>query len=363
MHIPPPPSLRPTTRALGFGLVEVLVAMAIGMIGILAIMQAFAMNERYKENTLGASGSQTNGNIALFTIERDARMAGYGLTDTAALGCNNVQYSYQGHYSSPPGAGAGTLPTLRLVPIVIDQGAAGASDTITMLSSGNAFRTSPASLKDNMPSTSAELKVENGMGFEIGDLAIATQGSTCSLMEVTQIQDPAGHYQHRPTSDYNPPGGTNQLPGYTIGAQIFTLGKPQLSRYTVANNALTVADWTTQLTSGTPSEIVDEIVNLQAQYGKDTDGDNVADTYDEVTPADAAGWMTVITVRIAVLARGAYERPDTNGTCNATAVMPTWAGGTIKDPNVADGSPSCYRYRVFESTVPIRNMIWRAQRP
>lgn len=373
MPILPVYSIRPATRTSGFGLVEVLVAMAIGMIGILAIMQAFAMNERYKENTLGASGSQTNGNIALFTLERDVRMAGHGIASTAAFGCSTIQYQYQGAYSSPPGpAGPGALPTLRFVPVVIDQGAAGASDTITTLSSSNAYRTSPASLSDNMPPTSSELKVENGMGFEIGDLAIATQGSTCSLMEITQIQDPASHYQHRPTSDYNPPGGTSLLPGFTIGAQIYSLGKPQMRIYTVANNNLTVRDWGTMLTNGTPTVLVNEIVNLQAEYGKDdgsnggTAGDGIVDAYSTVTPTDAAGWMSVLSIRMAILARGAYERPNPAGTCTATpaAAMPTWAGGTpIKDPNITpDGDPSCYRYRLFESTVPIRNMVWRSDR-
>jgi type IV pilus assembly protein PilW len=37
-------------------------------------------------------------------------------------------------------------------------------------------------------------------------------------------------------------------------------------------------------------------------------------------------------------------------------VEPAWSGGTFlisTDPNWM-----CYRYRVFETTVPLRNMIW-----
>lgn len=350
----------------GFGLIEVLVAMAIGMIGLLAVMQAFSMNERYKENTVGASGSQTNGSIALFTIERDVRMAGYGITNTSALGCSTIQYQYDGKYSDPPGpGGAGALPTLRLVPVYIEPG--DPTDlskpySITTLSSSNAYRTSPATITYDMPKTSAELKVSNGLGFEAGDLAIAMQGSTCSLMEITHIQDPASHYQHRPTSAYNPPGGGSLLPGYTVGAQVMSLGKPQMRRYEIRDNNLTVADWQMMLTGGAPTVLVDEIVNLQVQYGKDTDSDNLVDTYDTTIPASANQWIQVLGLRIAVLARGAYERPAVDGTCTATTTMPTWAGGTIRDPNVAAGSPSCYRYRVFETTVPLRNMIWRSDR-
>lgn len=356
----------PVARQSGFGLIEVLVAMAIGLIGMLAIMQAFSMNERYKENTVGATGSQTNGSIALFTIERDVRMAGYGITNSSALGCSTIQYQYDGKYSSPPGpGGAGALPTLRLVPIYIEP-----SDpvdpskpfSITTLSSSNAYRTSPATITKDMPKTSSELVVSNGLGFELNDLAIAMQGSTCSLMEITHIQDPASHYQHHPTDKYNPPGGGSLLPGYTVGAQVMSLGKPQMRRYEISANNLTVADWDLLLTGGTPTVIVDEVVNLQAQYGKDTNSDNIVDTYDTIMPASANEWMQVLALRVAVLARGAYERPATDGTCTATTTMPVWAGGTIRDPNLAAGSPSCYRYRVFETTVPLRNMIWRSDR-
>jgi type IV pilus assembly protein PilW len=353
----------------GFGLIEVLVAMAIGLIGMVAIMQAFAMNERYKENTIGASGAQTNGSIALFTVERDVRMAGYGLANGPALGCSTIQYHFAGQYSSPPGGGAGAgLPALILAPVIIAQGPAGASDTITTLSSSNAFRTTPATIKDNMPSTSAELKVTNGAGFELGDLAVAIQGNTCALMEITNIQDPAGHYQKRPNGTYNPPGGTSNLPGFTVGAQIISLGRPQMRRYALDNNSnLTVQDWDMVLSGAAPTVIVDEVADLQAEYGLDDGGgggmagDNIIDTYTTATPAAAAGWLQLQAIRLAVLARGAYERPDVNGVCTATTVanVPVWAGGAF---NIPGGLPSCFRYRVFETTVPVRNMIWRSDR-
>ena len=46
---------------------------------------------------------------------------------------------------------------------------------------------------------------------------------------------------------------------------------------------------------------------------------------------------------------------------DTTTVAPTWAGGTFTAVSVASGSEDrCYRYRVFETTIPLRNMIWRA---
>lgn len=354
----------------GFGLVEVLIAMAIGMLGMLAIMQAFAVNERYKESTIGSTAAQTNGAIALFTIERDVRMAGYGIANTSALGCSTIQYHYDGAYSNPPGGGSGAaLPTLIMAPVVITQGTGTNPDSITTMSSSNAYRFAPATITSTMPHSSAELNLDDVTGFADGDLVIATQGASCALMQITQVQTAALKLQHNPggSAPFNPAGGTNALPAFTSGAQLFNMGNPQIRTYAVGTNDLTLAEWRLALTSGTAAAtnvIVDEIVDLQAEYGVDdgsnggTADDGILDGYTTTTPASSAGWTQVLAIRLAVLARGGYERPDGGGACTATlaANPPTWAAGNLTVPG---GLPSCYRFRVFETTVPIRNMIWR----
>jgi type IV pilus assembly protein PilW len=75
-------------------------------------------------------------------------------------------------------------------------------------------------------------------------------------------------------------------------------------------------------------------------------------------PATANDWAGVIAVRLGLVARSATaERPDANGNCTTTTAMPTWAGGTFDISGRQDWR--CFHYRVFESTVTLRNMIWR----
>jgi type IV pilus assembly protein PilW len=60
---------------------------------------------------------------------------------------------------------------------------------------------------------------------------------------------------------------------------------------------------------------------------------------------------------------GTYERPAVpGGNCTATTVQPTWSGGTFTAVDIATvtSEDRCYRYRVFETTIPLRNMVWRA---
>jgi type IV pilus assembly protein PilW len=116
---------------------------------------------------------------------------------------------------------------------------------------------------------------------------------------------------------------------------------------------------------------MDGIVDLQAQYGKDTNGDGTVDVWTKVlsrnAPAnfDGIDIMQVIAVRLAVLARDDhYQKPSTpGGPCEATtaANRPTWSGGAFLTFDAAGALPSCYKYRVFETVVPLRNMIWRPE--
>lgn len=376
----------PLPRMAGMSLMEILIATAIGLIGIVVITQTYLVNENYKRSTTSAGGAQTNGALALFSIERDARMGGWGISWSSALGCTNIQWHYNGAYSNPPQAG-GTLPALTLAPVVITDGGAG-PDTITVMYGNGTERVIPATIGKTMPNSSAEIEVDNPQGFSDtpGDMVLLVQGGNCSMTQITQVQPAAGHLQHGPgvTAPYNPPGGGNLLPAYTAGAQVFNLGRPIVNVYSVANNSLQLASLFTAASSTVvpaftpvPFTIVDNIVDLQALYGKDngvnngtvaaavyTANDGIVDSYDNVTPVNGVEWQQVLSVRIGVLARSEFfVKPDTaGGNCTATTATPTWSGGAfpaLGDFTVVTNPARCFGYRVFETVVPLRNMIWR----
>jgi type IV pilus assembly protein PilW len=373
----------------GMSLVEVLVAVAIGLIGILIITQAYLASDNFNRSTLGEGGAQTNGTIALFTIQRDLRMSGYGLADSRALGCGTINWYYDPNYSGSLG---GTLPNLTLAPIVITT-AAGAADTLTIMYSSDANRMVPSTLTKPMPSSSAELNVDGTAGFEVGDkvlLVSSTSPVTCTLEQITTVQSSASKIQHNPggSAPYNPSGG-GLFPAYTTNDLVFNLGNPIVHSYSVVKTDPTCTSGcqgSLRLTDaifqggGTPYDLLDGIVDLKAQYGKDNGvnngtvsnttyvaNDGIIDSYDSTTPATGAAWQQVIAVRLAVLARvGNYERPATpGGNCTATTALPTWSGSASGSPfntidvTTASSQDRCYRYRVFETVVPLRNMIWR----
>ena len=68
-----------TVSQAGFSLVELMVGLVIGLLATLAIMQVFGAFEEQKRSTSGTADAQTNGSVALYNLQRDVRLAGFGL--------------------------------------------------------------------------------------------------------------------------------------------------------------------------------------------------------------------------------------------------------------------------------------------
>ncbi|MDH5265794.1 MAG: PilW family protein [Betaproteobacteria bacterium] len=386
----------------GFTLVELMVGVLIGLIGTVVIFQVFAVSESQKRTTTGGSDAQQNGVFGLFQIERDIRMAGYGLNNLALLGC-----SINGWYE--PGAAP---IQFKLVPVEIINGAAGAPDQIRLAFGNSDLFMAPAKLTQSMPTPSAVYKVDNRFGFNPGDLIIAAEsGKPCTLAQATEIPgNPgnsdnvvhnSGNYKNQDganvPADFNRPGGLpapNDIaynawnPATGTGGRLFNLGAaPTVVIYTVQNNQLVAINSLTPGVANQTAALADGVVQLQAQYGYDGNGDgsvpanapsvaNVTlggnvDQWADNMPVAATGadWARVIAIRLVVTARSMTpERPNpATGVCETTVANPKWITpappvGIDLDVSIADPANwKCYRYRTFEVMVPIRNMVWFPQ--
>jgi type IV pilus assembly protein PilW len=385
----------PTTRQIhryagalrGFTLVEVMVGVLIGMIAIIVIFQVFQVSDARKRTTSQGSDAQIAGTVAMFAVERDIRLAGYGFGPAASaaggnlMGCDVLVYDNQN-----PSVNF----NLKLAPVVITQGAGGASDTITVLW-GNPVKFSHYETFALSTDTTKVLKYRNG--FDRADLAVVGNGISCHLLEVTDntnvdqktINHVAGTYlledgvTQKITRYDNPlgPGGMT----FPTGGRIFNLGAyPRANEWKVLNGKLVITDLLHYLDTNGDAvndwvEIADGVIDLQAEYGYDGDGDGlVSDT--EWTTATPAGtnWAKVLAIRVAILTRSAqyeqgYVAPNPAwGTATAGSCLPqqcfvmTNLDGTAGTSTPADPALSwkSYRYRVYEEVIPFRNVIWGA---
>jgi type IV pilus assembly protein PilW len=392
--------LRGTRQQRGMGLPEILAGVLIGLIGMVVIMQVYTISEERKRTTTGTSDAQINGSIALYTLEREIRSAGFGIVspNNNMLGCLTRVYN-------------NTRPTtdfkVLMAPVLIIPGGTTYNQNTGLITGAEdlspdriavVYGNSPNLVEGtafNMGALAdADIPLKNAGGIRPGDLVVASEsGSECSMVEITgflpgtehTVQHVVGAYNYligtvpvNAIARYNKPGGLGV--DYSGAARLFTLGRsPTVTTYQIGSDKLqsrTLIPYIPALDSdndGTSdSDIGDGIVQLQAQYGKDRvpdangDGvgdDNVVDTWNTVLPTNVAEWRQVRALRIALLARsGQYEKTVVTPDCVAPGNPPNsayWSGGCFQmsDPDLSTNWRQ-YRYRSYETVVPIRNMIW-----
>jgi type IV pilus assembly protein PilW len=382
----------------GFSLVELMVGMAIGLIGITIITHLYLTNEKYKRSTQGSGTANVNGALALYIMERDVRASGYGVNHSALLGCtctgagcSPLRYHYNGTYSFPPAGAAGSFPALMPAPVVITS-TNGTPDTITVLSSSDNEAAIPITLTENMVNAGVAFKIDGIANYREpgattwlspnGYFLLIAQSGSCAMARATNFTQSSTSLEHTGASRWNPASGST-LPSFSAGAYVFNLGfTPAWRTYSIVTTSnaykLQVVDVLRLIDTGTSAQtqIVDDIVDLQAEYGRDANSNGTVEDNEwfAASPTTAAEWQQVLAIRLGVLARsGNFERPDPPGSaCAATLATPEWAGSwapntvppkTVAKPEstftVPGGLPSCYKHRVFETVIPLRNMIWR----
>lgn len=342
-------SLAPRRAQEGLGLVELMVAVVIGLVGMVALFQLSKMAEGQRRTTTSGSDAQTSGTVALYMIQSDLRQAGYGLNWNILLDCGAVN-AYDATRAPS------TLPVFPVTPVLIDAAVpATSSDTVTVLYSSSQKVAGPVRITANMANATDDFTVSNRFGYTLGDrMLVAQTGLGCAVAQVSGLPTGNNNIEHTSgTYPYNAPGAFNL--SFNTGARVFNLGpSPVRNVYRVDSNNLVVSN---VLDSDTSQVLASQIVQMRAQYCKDTNGDNSTDTCDTTTPTTAAGWRQVLSVRVGLVARSAQpEKPFGGGVCDATTTAPTWQGGSFDLTASADWQ--CYRYRVFETLVPLRNQIW-----
>ena len=370
-HLPPP---RPSPRRAvqGFTIVEIMVGLVIGLLTLLAIYQLFAVSEGRRRTVAAVSQAQSAGAMALFSIDREIRSAGLGFAslDPSFLGCK-VRATNTAR-STPEF-------DFPFQPVLIKDG-----QEIWVLSgsSTNMFVGARFSGSQN-----GEFKMGiSNAGMQAGDILVGTndaETTECLMMEVTKgagdtVAMPNGSTEAYQGVEHHATSYTNYYTGANAGAThngsynnmldvgasslgegwLFNLGpKPTLSVWKLKDQQLTRFDFM-EGTGTTSKSVAQDVLQMVAEYGYDEDGSGKIDKSSEwtaTTPA-APELGKLIAIRVAILVRSSqYEKDE------VTPVNPRWASGS-KEFNMAaidsTGDWKHFRYRVYESVIPLRNTIW-----
>lgn len=300
-------------KQLGFSLVELMVAMVIGLIVTGIISQVVSLYGSQKRTTSGVSDAQTNGTFALYAIQRELQQAGYGLplfdTENPPLKCN--------------------LAGIAMVNILTGA----TSDTITVRYGDSAFAGTPVKMLTG--SAGASAVVSTSLGCKVNDDALITKGTSCDLKKVKVVA--TGSVTLNAASANN-----------VEGASLSCLGAWRTVQFNMNANQLVRSE-----NGGAAESVGAEIVAIKAQYGiSSTAADNVVTSWSSVMPADR---NQIKAMRVAVVARSGLREK----TAVTTVAPVAWDAASAPIIDLS-GDPEWqqYRYRVFETIIPLRNMIW-----
>ena len=330
----------------GFSLVELMVGMALGLVGILIVAQVFSDSSRFQATTAAAGEAQSIGNLSLYTIERELKQAGFGIATPALLGCQLTGYN-----NATPAVISKTLYPVEITEPV----SANDSDAITIAYGTSSTRMGPILLATAYDGTNTDLMVQNRYGLFVNDFFILSQigGATpsCILGQITSLPTAnASQIGHAPTaSNFNKSGGQGVVFDAAI-AELYSLG----DRFDFNTYAVNASKQLIQRSnvSGNSLVIADNVLVFKARYGHDSSGNGTVDTWDAVIPTTSTGWAGTTNVRMGLAVKSPQREADV---VTATPLV-LWPGGPFVDLSTEDQH---YRYRTYNVVVPLRNMIWR----
>ncbi len=325
------------TRQRGFSLIELMIGITIALMGLAAVGQVMMTFSTKRNAITQTSAAQDNGVMALYRMEKEISQAGYGLLAEASLptlqSCATVT---DGANSFSP------------IPVQITDGGAD-SDEITVVYSYSTTGLPGTELSavGGYTMTTSQYNVRSNVGFAVGDKVVSTLNCTA-----TTVND---------VSTATAIGFTPALSASTNSGYVVNLGPTGLvgRHFAITSGALTMGEYPAY----TANNLVDEIVYLKAQYGlaASTTGNVVTSWVSGATSIDSTNVGRVIALRVGVIARSALRESSVIEQPATQTVLPAVSdsGGTTIGAAVSYTVPDTrYRYRAYNTMIPLKNVIW-----
>ncbi len=363
-------------RQRGFSMVEMMVALVVGLIVLAGIGQIFIKTKRASVLQDELARMQENSRYAIQLLNEEIRSGGYlgcrhassitpaymdtggGYTDNFALGVEG----YEANGTAPgdtfaldtitPGwsGGSGTEPSLTTTPLGSQPLTPGSDIIIIRYAHGPGLmlaqdkQNSNTLLVNDIFQNTCDNGTTGHSGLCVDDVAII---SDCERVRTFTIGALA-------------PGSGNQLTVSDKSGDAWLGEKSSAIPFTVADSALfegrTVAFFVRNNAANTPAlyrkigggtgsiqELVEGVENMQVVYGEDSDGDGVANQYH--TASDVTNFANIVSVRLSLILRTLRE---------ASRGAPATETLSILSASATTPADRHHR-RIFTTTIQLRN--------
>lgn len=383
-------------RYAGSTLIELMVAIIIGLIMVLASFQVLAVFEGHKRTTTAMNDALQSGGFGLYSLDKLARSSGTGLVQATsfAYGCpltytsggaatvaaGTVSVNLADPFANVVGLGGGLL---RLAPAVIFPGASSSpadpaqpSDVFMLMSGGAGFAEVPIPITPIPLISSVLITVDSTVGLHASDwLLVGGPGLGCTITPIVSVASNVALTLN----------GTYPMVPYASGA-VVDLGNGPAASFMMFGVSSDYGLYSLDLLNSnltTVQKVSDDIVTMHAVYGVDPGATGTltwtkavagvvigGNTYNyspagllSGLPAATTALRSIKAMRVALIVRAPLsERWDASdapivgnaisaGTYTMFSTLPVGVQTTWTVPV----GLNTYRYRVLEGTIPLRN--------
>ena len=321
-------------RQRGVTLVELMIAMVLGLLVTGGVIQVFVANRTTYAFNEGLSRLQENGRFALDTLAYRIRLAGHfgclwGVPITNNLnGPASFAFDFDQGLAGYEATGTGVGNTF----------AAAATNPANATDLTNWVPTLPAALANSVVPGSDVLVVRNGSAggnsltvpfnsassvfvdaavsdYQVGDIAVLADCQKASIFQVTSVTD-TGTSIRLDHVGAGTPG--NALPNWGVSQEfgngsevrlaetwVYFVGTPAGGGAPALFQSRIGVDTASTTAALAPEQLVDSVDTMQVLYGVDAALDGAVDQY--VTASAVADWDTVVTVRVSLVMRSPQE--------------------------------------------------------
>lgn len=301
------PGKLPANSEYGFTLIELMVALVLGLLLLGGVLQLFLGSKKTYELQATLGRVQQESRFALETLSRELRMIGYqGCSNSATLSPNVIADS-----------DGDDVPDIVFTPDLILDGFDGGSGwsnptAIPTQAGSDVIRflygdSNSARLAGNMASDNANIQVtHNPDNFTAGDILLVTDCQNADIFAATTVSQSGGnsivtiaHAENRNTSNrlsqlYGPDAMVMRIRqhSYFIGIED---GAPGLYRSDEGGNVF---------------RLIEGVEDMYVLYGESTDGSNTREANRYVRADEINDWSRIVALRLALLLRTDRELAD-----------------------------------------------------
>ncbi len=333
----------------GFSLVELMVAMAIGLVSVLAVSAVLLSSSSLYRVSDNRARMQESARFGITEMERDVRMAGFmGCFNVAMFPSrytnlvrnpNNYENNYRSAVSGYDAVSGGTAAPSGMDAKIGAGGPAPIAGNDVLIVRMPAGPT--ATVNAAMPTTSTPIPVDSVAGFRAGGLAVVSDCAYANVFVVTQtpadralVHAANGNSQASLTRNFSQSSSATVTPLTTVAYYIGAA-----SDGVAGNRSLYRQD-----ALAAPEEVADGVEQMQLEYGIDTNTPPDGITNQFVT-ANNIGTASVTAVKVSLLVKSPNDKVALS---NQVYTFDGTSGQRATDRRL---------YTPFTTTIALRNRV------